>query len=254
VDAFGDRRASIVDRVWSLIERDLVGFDGWYSERLMTELADAVAAKVLAGQRNTAALTDAYLARVTSILAGSLVSPVGVGSDMAQSLRIGQADLGTVYLRLGAEFRYQRSLGVAEDAARSLVSTRASVMADTDLSLAHRAQADRFMRRRSVERFRRVLRSEKPCGLCAAASDRIYTRGDLMPIHGRCRCGVMPVTVSTDPGSTLSNDDLAAIYKAAGGTSAAKLKRVTAHQHGELGPVLSVKGQHFRGPAAVAAA
>ena len=61
----------------------------------------------------------------------------------------------------------------------------------------------------------------------------------------------MPVTFTSDPGSTLSNDDLPALYEVAGGTSAAKLKRVTVEQHGELGPVLTVKGQRFRGPADV---
>lgn len=131
--------------------------------------------------------------------------------------------------------------------------TRAGVMADTDMGLAFRHQVVDFNTRRNVLRYRRVTRSEKPCGLCIAASDRIYSKAELLPLHGRCRCGVMPVTHASDPGSTLSNDDLPSLYKAAGGTSAEQLKKVRVVQHGELGPLLVEKGQNFRGPAAVAA-
>ena len=254
VDAFGSQRERIVSRVIRLVESDLAGFDGWYSDRLVAELAASVADHVLAGQRGVASLTDAYLSRVTSMVAGQVVSPAGVAPDLSRSLRTGQADLGEVYVRLGADFRWRRSEGVDEVAARAATTTRAGVMADTDMALAFRRQVVDFNRARGVLRYRRVLRSEQPCGLCAAASDRLYTRGDLLPIHGRCRCGVMPVTHATDPGSTLSDVDLSALYEAAGGTSAAKLKNVRVVQHGELGPVLTVRGQHFRGPAQVAAA
>lgn len=254
VDAFGNSRAALIDRIVRLIERDVAGFDGWYSDRLVAELADQVAANVLVGQRGMANLTDAYLARVTSLIVGHGVTPAGVAPDLGRSLRIGQAQLGEVYMRLGPDFRWRRSQGVPEADALSATTTRAGVMADTDLSLAHRRQVVDFNEKRGVLRYRRVTRSEKPCGLCAAASDRLYRRGDLLPMHGRCRCAVMPVEMQNDPGSTLTNDDLAAIYQAGGGTSAAALKRVVVEQHGELGPVLTVRGQHFRGPAAVAAA
>lgn len=253
VDAFASQRARIVARVLRLIEADLAGFDGWYSERLVAEVATKVADKTLSGQRGVASLTDAYLARVTSKLAGHTIDPAGVDPSLGKSLRMGQADLGEVYVRLGAEFRWRRAAGATAEQSQDMTLTRAKVMSDTDMSLAFRRQVVDFNGRRGVMRYRRVLRSEKPCGLCAAASDRIYTRGDLMPLHGRCRCGVMPVTHSSDPGSTLSNSDLPDLYKAAGGTSAQKLKKVRVVQHGELGPLLVEKGQYFRGPVEVAA-
>lgn len=254
VDAFASQRERIVARVLRLVESGLVGFDGWYSDRLVAEMAAGVADHVLTGQKGVASLTDAYLTRVTSMVAGQTLSPAGVAPDLSRSLRTGQADLGEVYVRLGADFRWRRSEGLDETAARAATTTRARVMSDTDMALAFRRQVVDFNKARGVLRYRRVLRSEQPCGLCAAASDRLYTRGDLLPIHGRCRCGVIPVTHATDPGSTLTNDDLPALYEAAGGTSGAKLKNVRVVQHGELGPVLTVRGQHFRGPLEVAAA
>lgn len=254
VDAFAAQRAALVGRITRLVERDLAGFDGWYSDRLVSELAAQVAAKVLTGQTGIGNLTDAYLSRVTTLVAERTISPAGASPDLGRSLRLGQADLGEVYVRLGADFRWRRSQGVDEAAARSATTTRATVMADTDMGLAFRRQVVDFNQRRGVLRFRRVIRSEGPCGLCLAASDRLYSRGDLMPIHGRCRCGVMPVTMASDPGSTLTNDDLPALYEAAGGTSGEKLKQVRVVQHGELGPVLVARGEHFRGPLEVAAA
>lgn len=253
VDAFSAQRARIVGRVIRLIEADLAGFDGWYSESLLTELGGQVADKVLAGQVGVANLTDAYLARTVALITERPVAPAGASPDLGKSLRMGQADLGQVYVRLGPDFRWRRSQGLTEADARAATTTRATVMADTDMALAFRRQVVDFNRKRNVERYRRVLRSEKPCGLCAAASDRLYTRSDLLPIHGRCRCGVIPVSFTSDPGSSLSNDDLPDLYRAAGGASAEKLKQVRVVQHGELGPLLVEKGQHFRGPLDLAA-
>lgn len=251
VDAFASQRERIASRVLGLVGADLAGFDGWYSDALVAEVASEVAGQVLAGQAGTANLTDAYLARVVTLATDKATSPAGVAAGLSRSLRIGQPDLAVVYERLGGEFRARRAEGLTRAGALEATTRRASVMADTDLSLAFRRQVVDFNKRRGVERYRRVIRSEKPCGLCLAASDRLYRKANLLPLHGRCRCGVMPVTFTSDPGSTLSNDDLPALYEVAGGTSAAKLKRVTVEQHGELGPVLTVKGQRFRGPADV---
>ncbi len=254
VDAFAAQRERLVERIIRLLRTELATFDGWYSDALVAELAGASADKVLVGQSGIANLTDAYLARVASLATDRAISPAGVAPGVSRSLRIGQPNLAAVYARLGPDFRWRRSQGADEPAARAATLIRAEVMADTDMSLAFRRQVVNFNERRGVERYRRVLRSEKPCGLCLAASDRLYSKSSLLPIHGRCRCVVMPVSFSSDPGSTLSNSDLPALYQAAGGTSAAKLKRVTVEQHGELGPVLTVKGQQFRGPADVYAA
>ena len=54
----------------------------------------------------------------------------------------------------------------------------------------------------------------------------------------------------------LNDGTLGELYQAAGSTRGADLKRVrvTVEEHGELGPQLRVRGQHFRGPDEVAAA
>jgi hypothetical protein len=86
------------------------------------------------------------------------------------------------------------------------------------------------------------------CGLCWAASTRIYKTGELMPIHHDCHCLPMPVTAGHDIGSIINDQDLGALYGDAGSTDAAALKRTRyrVDEHGELGPLLSPAGEPIR--------
>ena len=67
-------------------------------------------------------------------------------------------------------------------------------------------------------------------------------------IVSNCKCTTLPIYEDNDPGLSLNQQDLAEIYRAAGSTGAADLKRVRmkVEEHGELGPVLRVQGQKFR--------
>lgn len=257
IDAHAAARDDLEQRIRRLVLADFQRFDGWYSPRLVDDVVAQVAAKLAAGQTGVAALTDAYLSRATSFVLGRVVTGSGVPTVMGRTLRMGVANHEEVYGRVAAEYRWQRSLGLDDSGALSRAMVRGQEMVGTDLGLAHQHQIRRFNEARSITRYRRVIRSEKSCGLCAAASDRIYAKADLLPIHSRCRCGVIAVTANTDPGSQLNDDTLREIYAAAGGTTEGRaLKRVEVEvfEHGELGPQLRVAGQHIRGPEQVAAA
>lgn len=256
VDAQDAGRTRINRRITRLVAQRLEGFDGWYTSALVEEISQDVAALVGSGQRGVAGITDAYLAQSTSIVFDRAVSPAGVSAAIGGVLRSDAGSLPLVYQRLAEEYRYRRSLGLTDPDARNLTLVRSNEMVGTDLGLAHQRQVADFTAKRNVTRYRRVIRSEKTCGLCVAASDRIYRRSDLLPIHSRCRCAVIAVTANTDPGSQLNNDTLTELYAAGGGTDRASLKKVRVEvvQHGELGPQLRVQGQQFRGPDQVAAA
>jgi hypothetical protein len=106
-----------------------------------------------------------------------------------------------------------------------------------------------------VKRYRRVLRPELSvtgsCGLCIAASDRIYRVRELMPIHPpSCKCTTLPIVGDDDPGRSLNRVDLDRLYAEAGSTAAADLRRTRykVNEHGEFGPVLTRAGDSFRGP------
>jgi hypothetical protein len=233
------------------------GFSGWYDTAAITVLAQRITRHVESVQRQVAATTDAYLARLLSLLTGKLVRPLGP-IDVA-GLRQGVSH-DAVYGRLANEYRWQRSQDKPETEALRVVTARAEAMVETDTALAHRAQARRVMLAHKVSGYRRIIRPELSragvCGLCVAASDRVYHRGDLRPIHARCNCEVAPIVGAHDPGKPLNAEDLTALYTAAGGTtSGPALKRVryVVHNNGELGPVLGVAGQRFRGPDDIAA-
>ena len=222
----------------------------WYDDAAVTALASRIAKQVGSAQRQTAALTDAYLARMTGILIGRSVPASGV-INVAQLRGLPTSQ---VYQRLGETYRYQRSIGQDNASALRLTQQRAEVMADTDTTLAMRAQSRRFMTRRGISHYRRIIRPEASkggtCGLCIAAADRIYTKADLLPMHDRCNCETAPIVGGRDPGHSLNAADLDALYGAAGSTGRQDLAkvRITVHHHGELGPVLAVHGQAFRGP------
>lgn len=227
----------------------------FYDTAAITAAAETIVAHVEAAQRQAASLTDAYLARTASQITGRTTQPVGP-VDVA-ALRTGVTHPG-VYGRLADNYRWLVSTDVAPDVARAQIVERAEAVATTDVDLAMRAQTAKFTRVHHLS-YRRVIHPELSrdgtCGLCVAASDRIYTRGDLMPIHARCKCEPLPIAGSKDPGQSINAADLKRLYDAAGSTAADKLKRVRVRvvEHGELGPVLVDRRHRFRGPADVAA-
>lgn len=262
-------------------------------------------------QLRMAQVTDAYLARVTSLMTGRPVRPVGavdvtrlrrrLTDELAdrldshlrliepdghldvgrffdpdepdpqaqpdrgeaawvrattgdQTRLVRAADMVDVYSRVAAQYRYQVTEGRSPEVAAENAVARAAAMAETDVTLAHRAQAAHFLKQVNVDEivgYRRILLGKRQtggpvCGLCIVAADRVYHKEDLQPIHAKCRCGVLPVTRSSDPGLDLTRDDLDLLYQAAssregdfttGGWQLKKV-RVAVTEHGELGPIL----------------
>jgi hypothetical protein len=77
--------------------------------------------------------------------------------------------------------------------------------------------------------WRRVLSPSENCGLCIAASTRVYRRGDILPLHHNCRCSVVSVlsTSGLVPGKVFDRDRLDAVYEQTGGaTDYQSLRRV----------------------------
>ncbi len=165
-----------------------------------------------------------------------------------------------VYGRAADTYRYRViAHGDSPEAAAQKARVRVAAAAATDVTLAVREQYRAAFDQDYVIGYRRILRPELsetgPCGLCVVAADRKYRRGDLLPLHDRCCCDVLPILEGMDPGLRLNSQDLRALYDAAGSTSAGDLLniRVALAEHGELGPVLVNAEQRHRGPREVAA-
>lgn len=255
VDAFAVSRSLLAAQAVGAADELVSGFGDWYDTAAIRELCKAIVARVRGSQKQTAAITDAYLSRVASGMTGRRIAPVGTIDvrDLRQNVTAEGA-----YGRVADHYRWRVSEGDEPDVAQLAAVNRAKVVAETDTDLAFRAMANSFMEERNASGYRRIIRPERStygtCGLCVVAADRVYTKSELLPIHNRCKCTVLPIIGDNDPGRELNRDDLKAIYKAAGGTERKKLQatRVTINEHGELGPILTRKGDEFRDPKQVA--
>lgn len=144
---------------------------------------------------------------------------------------------------------------------------RAELSALTDLQLTKTHTAQTVLAADpQVVGYRRVLEGDASCGLCIVASTQRYTREDLMPIHPACDCSVAPIIGDADPGLLVNAPLLEAVHDAidetfgSSSSSARSIGRgvvndrgeplqyrdvLITHRHGELGPVLAVKGRPF---------
>jgi NAD(P)H-hydrate repair Nnr-like enzyme with NAD(P)H-hydrate dehydratase domain len=147
---------------------------------------------------------------------------------------------------------------------------RALTIANTDLQLAKTHTAKKVMADdERVVGYRRVPQGPHTCAMCLIVSTRRYHKENLAAIHANCDCDVEAIYGHFDPGPVLDEAflkavhdairrDLGADYVADSGklTSTAKREQnytdiVITHEHGEIGSVLGVRGQHFTGPAEV---
>jgi hypothetical protein len=150
------------------------------------------------------------------------------------------------------------SRGKPLDVAVATGARRADSLAVTDLQLAKTTTARRALSADGrVVGYRRVLTGNESCARCVLASTQRYHVGDLMPIHPGCDCGVAPIVGDHDPGQVIDErtaeevqqivaDDLGQKYVDAGGRGPIDYRKIiVTHDHGEIGPILAVRGQHF---------
>lgn len=163
---------------------------------------------------------------------------------------------------------------------------RATMLGLTDIELAvtHTVR-ERLADEPRYRYYRRVLTGAENCGLCVVASTQRYRTGDLMPIHPNCDCVVAPIIGDADPGRIINTQRVAADATPSGrnnqgvsiftednlvdlgpllkpvheaierefGFSALDARQIdyrkviTVHEHGELGPVLTVSRHKFTG-------
>lgn len=216
--------------------------------------AEAFAARalpaVVAGQRQTAALTDAYLTRV---LATEFDERIATGRtiDTRQGLR--GVDPSIVYRRPVKTVRYALSQGkdVSEAVAQGV--QRLTKITQSDMQLAKTRQAHKTLGRSTVDGYERVLKGDYDCAKCIVASTRFYHKAQLMPMHPGCDCDVKPIRKPKGRNIILHSerlDDLADLITASGLPTNASAQDyqnlIVVHEHGELGPVLALRDEHFR--------
>lgn len=143
---------------------------------------------VHAGQAQTVALVDAYMA----VKAQAPVRGLAPDAYTVALLRGVPAEevYGRPFGALGAHLAGGTEFGAAFQSGRDSLGR----LVRTDLQLAQTHSARDWMAGEDrVVGYRRVLGGGKNCSLCVSASTRTYRKEDLMPIHEHCSCSVEPV-------------------------------------------------------------
>lgn len=254
VDAQAATQEQVEERAVAAATRRLEAVTEWGDPAQVAAVGVALGGYARAAASRSAALTDSYLARVLTDVLGRPVGPRGA-IDVSRPLRAGVDSYEQVYWRVTTTARVALSEGSTRSQALSLATDRADAMIRTDAAMARREQASRvFSSEARVVGYRRVVHPELSrsgtCGACIAAADRRYHREELLPLHDRCKCTMLPITTAHDPGGTLNQKDFADAYALSGSTSARDLKevRVRYDWHDELGPRLAPASQRSADP------
>lgn len=249
-------RATILQQVlaeWSALTS--------WRDKDIAEFVTRVVPKVLAGQDKMTALTGAYLNRITAIHSpGAKAVPVPTKKSVGAAVRNGTTPQ-EVYKRAGPTVWRALQAGDTIEQAVAKAENRLSQQVQTDMQLAKtHASQEVISKGVGIVGWRRELTGDKSCALCVVASTRTYRKSDLMPMHPGCDCQPVPVygtefRQSMDPESKDVLDAAHAEIVSRLGVDTNKaetLRKLTiVHDHGELGPLLAVRDQHFTGPSEI---
>jgi hypothetical protein len=258
---------------------------GSYRNADQSRFAKLAVPIILGGQQAMSALTAANLAQQKQISVGGRFKPAAVDlREVTGAAARNGADPSEVYGRpfhlvwrqLDELPRVPGAIEQAIDAGEQ----RAVELALDDQQLAKQHTALEILGHDdAVVGYRRVLEGAHSCGLCIVASTQRYHREQLLPLHGGCDCSVAAIWGDQDPGRTIEAtaridgklvpiadlpDVHDRIYERFGRSSSAARDIpgttdahgrilqyrdvLITHAHGELGPVLAVRGADFTGP------
>lgn len=245
---------------------------GEYRDPQKARFVDEVVPLVEAAMAHMSSLTSGYLAAAQQQQAERLVTPpptrpltIGRARNGADPAEVYGRPFHLVWRQLAELPRQPGSIDTAIQAG----ANRAVKLASTDVQLAKRHTSQESLKHdRYAIGYRRVLEGAHSCGLCIVASTQPYHKGDLLPIHPGCDCGVVPEYVHSDAADRANRQLLGDVHQAIAdrfGSSSWAAREIpgaqdgagnpiryqdvlVTHHHGELGPVLAVKGQPFTGP------
>lgn len=207
-----------------------------YDEPSVDPFVASVIPIVTAGQRQSVALTEAFLARMLRR------QPLGIAPSglIGPSVRAG-ASPQEVYRRPFVNVWTALGKGVAWEDAVNAGRARADATAQSDIALSSRATFQAVQNEDSgIYGYQRVARGGA-CAYCVAVNGAYVKSADASPLHNRCGCSLEPLTrphpraAWLPSGETVKEDDFAI------------------HQHGEMGAYLSDPHDHFTSEEEIAA-
>jgi hypothetical protein len=207
----------------------------------------------LTGVKLKAAKSSVAFYKAMADLTGQdFTQPVITASDLTTKALRNGAGTSLVYNRPFVDLRTALSKGQSMSQAIEAGAKRAEYLASTEVQLARRNAG---LKARSandkIVGYIRTLTGMENCALCYVASTQRYTRGELMPIHPGCDCGEMPIYGTQDPGQVINELRLDATHQSVAtrfgisdaGAREIDYRAIKITEHGEMGPMLTVRGQ-----------
>lgn len=240
LDAYQVRVAQIRDYTTSTLGAVWSGLGSW-RDADAARFARVAVPKVRAAQIATARVTAQYLGGT-------------VARDEVMTAR--KVDPLIEYMRPANAVWASLAEGKSLSESVTVGGTRLLSLVSTDVQLAKTTQARRSLQAGGYKYYRRVLSGSENCALCSIASTQRYFVGDLAAIHPGCDCGVEGVSAEFDPGHVIDPQFLEATHARVGqielidrgGRNPDYRKLIINREHGEIGPLLTWRSDHFTGP------
>lgn len=247
--------ANYVDEAGAIAGNTFRNLGKWRDEDIAT-FVEQVSVPLQGIKRNAASSAIAYHEQVAKISKRVFKAPSLSDLDLSMSALRNGANVNQVYGRPFVQMRMALAKGESFTDALDLGSRTATSFARTEVQLSRR-QASLFARKANdnIVGFLRTLSGSENCALCYVASTQRYRKGDLLPIHPACDCGEMPIYGDTDTGQIIDQQLLDQSHEAVGqrfgidvGGRDPDYRKIMIRDHGEMGPMLTVRGQKFTGP------
>lgn len=218
--------ASHIERAWRSLPD--------YEDNRQAQFLQAVIPVVVAAQRQSATVTDAYIARVMRR------APIGVPPGVISNLRGVSPE--EVYTRPFKTLWTALGNGSLYDDAFSLALNRAMGTATADVQMAMRAASDYIEGADdNIYGYTRVANADA-CEFCSEV-DGAYVKasdGFAFALHNNCGCSLEPNTEPHRGAVTLPDGTRVREFQ-----YGALNDRVAVRQHGELGPILGSPDHDF---------
>lgn len=263
--AFDAEVNKVRSRIVGVAERTWRGL-GSYRDADFERMIASLVPRVEVAQQRVANLTDAYI-RKQALAEFGKVKDGAVYAASTANLR--GIDAATVYHRPFASVYASLSDGKPVSASLNAGNNRLVDIVSSGIQLAKTHAATEAIEKTGYTKFLRTLSGRENCAMCVIASTQRYHRGELLPIHPGCDCGVKPFVV--DPGddyqiinesllesthdqiiTKLGDSDRGARLLGSGKFEQSAISDYTdlivSREHGELGPTLSWRKDKFTGP------
>jgi len=249
--------ARYVDDAGALAGNTFRGLGSWRDDDI-DRFVEALSGPLTGIKRQTANASSAYHGQMARLAEKAFTAPDLSQLDLSTTALRNGANIKEVYSRPFVQMRMALAKGSEVSEAINVGSQTATSLARTEVQLSKR-RASLFARKANdnIVGYLRTLTGSENCALCYVASTQRYRKGDLMPIHPGCDCGEMPIYGDSDPGQVIDQQLLDKSHQAvedrfgfssSTGRGEIDYRKIVVRDHGELGPMLTVRGHKFVGP------